>query len=253
MAGARGCSAASATQVARLAVAGAGVCRRCDAVGAVKTTEVAGARGCSAAEYCTGAGAAAEFCTGAEECVVGSTAPVRRGSGATGARPAEVYCNGAGAAAEYCTRVEECVVGSTTPARRGGRSYRGEAHGIRPRVETQVCKVTINCGYRCGRDRASHLLKFRGYVMSAILYSVGAQVYLLVIPSIMIRAPRMVAVRGPGDEWREGRVLLPDRRSGGDKNRRGEWREGRVLLPERRSGGDENRRGKWREGRVLLP
>ena len=30
-----------------------------------------------------------------------------------------------------------------------------------------------------------------------------------VIPSIMIQAPRMVAVRGPGDEWREGRVLLP--------------------------------------------
>ena len=54
-AGARGCSAAWATQVARLAVAGAGVCRRCDAVGAVKTAEVAGARDCSAAEYCMGA------------------------------------------------------------------------------------------------------------------------------------------------------------------------------------------------------
>ena len=36
VAGAGGCSAAWATQVARLAVAGAGVCRRCDAVGAVK-------------------------------------------------------------------------------------------------------------------------------------------------------------------------------------------------------------------------
>ena len=48
-------------------MAGAGVCRRCDAVGAVKTA-VAGARGCSAAEYCKGA----------EECVEGSTAPVRR-------------------------------------------------------------------------------------------------------------------------------------------------------------------------------
>ena len=57
---------------------GAGVCRRCDAVGAVKTAEVAGARGCSAAEYCKGAGAAAEYSTGAEECVEGSTAPVRR-------------------------------------------------------------------------------------------------------------------------------------------------------------------------------
>ena len=129
MAGARGCSAAWATQVARLAVAEAGVCRHGDAAGAVKIAEVAGARGCSAAEYCTGAGAAAEYCTGAEECVVGSTAPVRRGSGATGARPAEVYCKGAGAAAEYCTGAEECAVGSTTPVRRGGRSYRGEARG----------------------------------------------------------------------------------------------------------------------------
>ena len=78
VAGARGCSAAWATKVARLAVAGAGVCRRCDALGAVKTAEVAGARGCSAAEYCKGAGAAAEYCTGAEECVEGFTAPVRR-------------------------------------------------------------------------------------------------------------------------------------------------------------------------------
>ena len=100
-------------------------------------------------------------------------------------------------------------MGSTTPVRRG----RGGATGARPAesswVETQVCKVTINCGYRCGRDRVSHLLKFRGRVISAIRYSVGARVYLPVIPSIMIRAPRMVAVRGPGDEWREGGVLLP--------------------------------------------
>ena len=121
-----------------------------------------------------------------------------------------MYCKGAGAVTEYRTGAEECVVGSTTPVRRGGgRSYRGEARGIRPWVETQVCKVTINCGYRCGRDRVSHLLKFRGRVISAIRYSVGARVYLPVTPSIMIRAPRMVAVRGPGDEWREGRVLLP--------------------------------------------
>ena len=49
VAGAGGCSAAWAIQVARLVVAGAGVCRRCDAVGAVKTAEVTGARGCSAA------------------------------------------------------------------------------------------------------------------------------------------------------------------------------------------------------------
>ena len=41
-----------------------------------------------------------------------------------------MYCKGAGAAAEYCTRAEECVVGSTTPVRRGGGlSYRGEARG----------------------------------------------------------------------------------------------------------------------------
>ena len=31
-----------------------------------------------------------------------------------------MYCKGAGAAAEYCTGAEECVVGSTTPVRRGG-------------------------------------------------------------------------------------------------------------------------------------
>ena len=74
----------------------------------------------AAAEYCIGAGAAAEYCTVVEECVVGSTAPVRRGDGATGAGPAEVYCKGAGAAAEYCTAAEECVVGSTAPVRWGG-------------------------------------------------------------------------------------------------------------------------------------
>ena len=120
------------------------------------------------------------------------------------------YCKGAGAATEYRTGAEECVVGSTTPSvGGGGRSYRGDARGIRPWVETQECKVTINCGYRCGRDRVSHLLKFRGRAISAIRYSEGARVYLPVIPSITIQAPRMVAVRGPGDEWREGRVLLP--------------------------------------------
>ena len=97
--------------------------------------------------------------------------------------------------------------GPQHPSVGGGRSYRGEARGIRPWVETQVCKVTINCGYRCGRDRV--MLKITGRAISAIRYSVGARVYLPVIPSIMIRAPRMVAVRGPGGEWREGRVLLP--------------------------------------------
>ena len=38
-----------------------------------------------------------------------------------------MYCKGAGAAAEYCTGAEEFVVGSATPVRRGGLSYRGEA------------------------------------------------------------------------------------------------------------------------------
>ena len=59
--------------------------------------------------------------------MVGSTAPVRRGGGATEARPAEVYCTGEGAAAEYCTAAEECVVGSTSLVRRGGG-----ATGARP-------------------------------------------------------------------------------------------------------------------------
>ena len=63
------------------------------------------------AEYCTGAGTAAEYCTVAEECVVGSTVPIRRWGGATGARPTEVYCTEAGAAAEYCTAAEEYAVG----------------------------------------------------------------------------------------------------------------------------------------------
>ena len=53
------------------------------------------------------------------------------------------------------------------------------------------------------------MLKITGRAISAIRYSVGARVYLPVIPSIMIRAPRMVAARGPGGEWCEGRVLLP--------------------------------------------
>ena len=40
------------------------------------------------------------------------------------------------------------MLGSTTHVRRGGgRSYRGEARRIRPWVETQVRKMTINCGF----------------------------------------------------------------------------------------------------------
>ena len=87
MAGARGCCAAWATQVARLAVAGAGVYHRCDAVGAVKTAEVAGAKGYSAAEYCTGAGAVTEYCTGAEECVGGPHHPSVGGAEQQGRGP----------------------------------------------------------------------------------------------------------------------------------------------------------------------
>ena len=45
-------------------MAGAGVCRRCDAVGAVKTAEVAGARGCSTAEYCKGEEECHRYCNG---------------------------------------------------------------------------------------------------------------------------------------------------------------------------------------------
>ena len=100
---------------------------------------MAGARGCSAAEYFTGAGAAAEYCTGAEECVVGSTAPVRRGSGATGARPAEVYCKGAGAAAEYYGSGGVCGgVHSTRPsegAELQGRGPRNPTVGRDPSVQ----------------------------------------------------------------------------------------------------------------------
>ena len=36
-----------------------------------------------------------------------------------------MYCKGAGAAEEYRTGAEECVVGSTTPVRRGGAELQG--------------------------------------------------------------------------------------------------------------------------------
>ena len=157
--------------------------------------------------YCKGAGAATEYRTGAEECVVGSTAPVRWGG-------AELQGRGP----RKCSVKEQGPQQSTVRGRRsvwwgpqhpsvgGGLSYRGEARGIRPWVETQVCKVTINCGYRCGRDRVSHLLKFRGRVISAIVDH---------DPSAengrcprsrrgMARGPVVAAVAGT---WREGRVL----------------------------------------------
>ena len=81
------------------ATAGAGASQGCwRGGGAVEygTRAGTGAEYCTgagtAAEYCTGAGTAAEYCTGAEGCVVGSTVPIRRWGGATGARPAGVYC-----------------------------------------------------------------------------------------------------------------------------------------------------------------
>ena len=137
---------------------------------------------------------------------VHSTRP-SEGAELQGARPAEVYCKEQGPQQSTVRGRRSVWWGPQHPSVGRGRSYRGEARGIRPWVETQVCKVTINCGYRCGRDRV--MLKITGRAISAIRYSVGARVYLPVIPSIMIRAPRMVAVRGPGGEWREGRVLLP--------------------------------------------
>ena len=36
-----------------------------------------------------------------------------------------MYCKGAGAVAVYRTGAEECVVGSTTPVRRGGAELQG--------------------------------------------------------------------------------------------------------------------------------
>ena len=36
-----------------------------------------------------------------------------------------MYCKGAGAATEYRTGAEDCVVGSTTPVRRGGAELQG--------------------------------------------------------------------------------------------------------------------------------
>ena len=58
-----------------------------------------------------------------------------------------------------------------------------------------MCKVTINCGHRGGGDRVRHLLEGR----VRVIISGGARVYLPSIPSILLRAPRMVAVRGPGE------------------------------------------------------
>ena len=84
-----GCSAAWAIQVARLAVAGAGGCRRCDAVGAVKTAEVTGARGCSAA-----------WATKVAKLAVAGAGGCRRCDAVGAVKTAEVH----GARAEFCCR-----------------------------------------------------------------------------------------------------------------------------------------------------
>ena len=118
MARAGGYSAAWATQVARLDVAGAGVCRRCDAVGAVETAEVAGARGCSAA-----------WATKVARLAVAGAGVCRRCNAVGAVKTAEVAGARGCSAAEYCKGVEECVEGSTAPVRRRGLSYRGEARG----------------------------------------------------------------------------------------------------------------------------
>ena len=52
--------------------------------------------------------------------------PLRRSGGGENAEVAGARgCS----AAEYCKGAEECVVGSTTPVRRRGLSYKGEARG----------------------------------------------------------------------------------------------------------------------------
>ena len=61
-----------------------------------------------------------------------------------------MYCKGAGAAAEYCTGAEECVVGSTTPVRRGGLSYRGEARGSVLQGSRGRRRVLYGSGGVCG-------------------------------------------------------------------------------------------------------
>ena len=80
--------------------------------------------------YCKRAGAAAKYSTGAEECVVGSTTPVRRG---------EAELQGRGP--RKCTVREQGPQQSTVRERRsvwwgpqhpsvgGWLSYRGEARG----------------------------------------------------------------------------------------------------------------------------
>ena len=61
-----------------------------------------------------------------------------------------MYCKGAGAAAEYCMGAEECVVGSTTPVRRGGLSYRGDARGSVLQGSRGHSRVLYGSGGVCG-------------------------------------------------------------------------------------------------------
>ena len=61
-----------------------------------------------------------------------------------------MYFKGAGAAAEYCTGAEECVVGSTTPVRRGWLSYRGGARGSVLQGSRGHSRVLYESGGVCG-------------------------------------------------------------------------------------------------------
>ena len=84
-----------------------------------------------------------------------------------------MYCKGAGAAAEYCTRAEECVVGSTTPVRRGGGlSYRGEARGSVLLGSRGRSRVLYGSGGMCGgvhNTRSSGGLSYSGEARGSVL------------------------------------------------------------------------------------
>ena len=101
--------------------------------------------------YCRGAGTAAEYCTGTEECVVGSTTPVRRDG-------AELQGRGP----RKCTVREQGPQQNTVPGRRsvwwgpqhpsvGGRlSYRGEARGSVLQRSRGRSRVPYGGGGVCG-------------------------------------------------------------------------------------------------------
>ena len=61
-----------------------------------------------------------------------------------------MYCKGAGAAAEYCTGAEECVVGSTIPVRRGGAELQGRGPRKCTVKEQGRSRVPYGSGGVCG-------------------------------------------------------------------------------------------------------